>query len=238
MASGDAMGPLLIVDPDPRLLVFLASELEREGHAVVTATSFRQADLAAESAPPIRLLITASKLADGSGPDLWRRLQDRVGPLPAVLVCGSGDPPDAAGGGAADDRLVRLSRPIDVDALLERIAELLGPDAGSRSDLTELELRVEDLVLRPCSGEVRRSGHLIDLSNRETELLACLMSTPGEPLAPERLLGSVWGEELRNDLNLLDLHMRYLQQKIDRGGPALLHRDREGRCWIGERQEV
>ena len=62
---------------------------------------------------------------------------------------------------------------------------------------------------------VKKNGTVIELTAKEFDLLCILMQNTGKVLTREILLDKVWGVEYFGDTRTVDVHMRYLRQKIE-----------------------
>ena len=105
----------------------------------------------------------------------------------------------------ADDFLVKTT---DMDELIARLRALVRR-AGyvGRICVGSLTLDSDTLV-------VTRDGKLLNLSNREFELLRVLMEGAGQVIARSRLEESVFGSNRSSDSNVLEVHIHNLRQKI------------------------
>jgi DNA-binding response OmpR family regulator len=107
----------------------------------------------------------------------------------------------------ADDYLVK---PFDFGELLARIRAVMrrrNPTAGPL-------LQVGDVAMDEATHEVRRNGHVINLSAREFDLLRLLMMHPNQVLPRDRILDQVWGYNFFGDANNVEVYIRYLRQKL------------------------
>jgi len=125
-------GKILLVDDDPSLRRLLALRIEGAGHTVETADSGVNAlrvldDFAADC------VITDLRMDGMNGIDLLERLTDKRPTLPVILITAHGTIPEAV---AATQRgaLDFLSKPVDKDILLERIALALGQSVMAVED--------------------------------------------------------------------------------------------------------
>jgi DNA-binding response OmpR family regulator len=76
-----------------------------------------------------------------------------------------------------------------------------------------------DLVIDLVRHEVLRAGQPIELSPKEFHLLRALATRPGAVLSRDHLLDQVWGDEFMGDEKTLDVHIRWLREKIE-GDPS------------------
>jgi len=107
-----------------------------------------------------------------------------------------------------------VTKPFGMPELMARVRALLrraeaGPDEAS-GVLESGDLRV-DLTRR----EVQRGGSPLRLKPRELDLLICFMRRRGRAFSREELLKQVWGYEFADDTRTVDVHVRWLRQKIE-----------------------
>jgi DNA-binding winged helix-turn-helix (wHTH) protein len=98
-----------------------------------------------------------------------------------------------------------------------------GPGAAGAA---ETVLVFEDLELDQDSYEVRRDGHLIELSPTEFRLLRYLMLHPGRVLTRAQLLDHVWDYGGHGSTTVVATYVAYLRRKLARYGPDLIHTQR------------
>lgn len=117
----------------------------------------------------------------------------------------------------ADDYIVK---PFQVAELLARVRALLR--RGTVASPTTL--RVGDLSLDPATRLARRGERSISLSATEYALLEYLMRNAGQVLTRSLILEHVWQYDFAGNDNVLDVYIRYLRNKIDKGeNHPLLH---------------
>lgn len=85
-------------------------------------------------------------------------------------------------------------------------------------------LTVNDLSLNTVSGQAIRKGQLIHLRRKEFELLMFLMKNAGRALSRSKIFEYVWGFGCDSGVNTVDVHIKYLRDKIDKPFPwPLVH---------------
>lgn len=84
------------------------------------------------------------------------------------------------------------------------------------------ELSFEDLRMELKSRKVFRAGELIRLTPKEYELLRHLLKRVGEVCQREAILQEVWGYDFATGTNVVDVYIRHLRKKIDKGRPRKL----------------
>ena len=111
----------------------------------------------------------------------------------------------------ADDYLVK---PFSLDELMARIRALKRRSAdNSRSRI----LSLDDLEVDTVSRAVKRSGKPVELTSREYALLEYLMRNAGTVLTRTQIDEHVWDYSFYTESNIVDVYIRYLRNKIDRG---------------------
>jgi len=92
-----------------------------------------------------------------------------------------------------------------VRALLRRIDTPADTETLTSGDL-ELDLKRREAI---------RDGKTLDLKPKELELLLFLMRNKGRAFTREQLLRDVWGYDFFGDSRTVDVHVRWLRQKIE-----------------------
>jgi DNA-binding response OmpR family regulator len=102
-----------------------------------------------------------------------------------------------------------------------------GADALRLARGRPFDLVVLDVMLPDTDGfEVRRDGHLIELSPTEFRLLRYLMLHPGRVLTRAQLLDHVWDYGGHGSTTVVATYVAYLRRKLARFGPDLIHTQR------------
>jgi DNA-binding response OmpR family regulator len=110
----------------------------------------------------------------------------------------------------ADDYLVK---PFELRELLARLRALVRRHAGQGASRNLLQ--VADLTMDTRTRRVWRGETLIDLTNKEYAVLACLMREPERILTRTEIAESVWNYDVYNQSNVVDVYIRNLRRKID-----------------------
>lgn len=86
------------------------------------------------------------------------------------------------------------------------------------------ELSFEDLRIELKSRKVFRAGELVRLTPKEYDLLRHLLRRVGEVCQRDSILQEVWGYDFATGTNVVDVYIRHLRKKIDKGhGRKLIH---------------
>ena len=96
----------------------------------------------------------------------------------------------------------------------------------SRSDEASAQrpISLGTITLDPAQRRVTRNGSNVALKPREFDLLACLMRHPGQVFTRDHLLARAWGSEFSGDMRTVDVHIRWLREKLeeDPGNPKII----------------
>ncbi|MCG7407146.1 winged helix-turn-helix domain-containing protein [Paenibacillus sp. ACRRX] len=84
--------------------------------------------------------------------------------------------------------------------------------------------QIGDLIINPQSRTVRRGTTELQLTAREYELLVILAQHHSRPVSRKFLMAHVWSIDFDTTTNIVDVYIRYLRRKIDKGrNPKLIH---------------
>lgn len=200
---------VLVVDDEPTLVATLRYGLEREGYRVVTAGDGEAALNLARSDHP-DLLILDLMLPKLDGLQVCRLLRREMS-VPILMLTARGEEVDKVVGLelGADDY---VTKPFSMRELLARVKALLRrTDAGVETD----RLVTGDLAVDLRRREVTRDGLPLELKPKEMELLLFFVRHRGRAFTREQLLRDVWGYDFFGDSRTVDVHVRWLRQKIE-----------------------
>lgn len=158
------------------------------------------------------LILLDLSLPDMDGLEVCRELRKRGVTIPILVLTVRKDPHTAALllNSGADDY---VTKPFNGDTLKARIAAIL---RRSHAMHEEKILRIGELEINMTNRQVYRGDAKIALRRKEYDILEYLMVNKGRALTREMIFDNVWeaGKESWN--NTVDVHMKYLRDKIDR----------------------
>ena len=214
------MPTVLVVEDEEALRFTLAHNLKREGYAVITASRGDDGLKAAREHRPDLILLDVM-LPGLDGIQVCRMLR-RDSDVPIIMLTALGGEGDRVAGLdiGADDY---LPKPFGMRELMARVRALLrrsGPRASS--DTTETPLVSGDLQLDPERREATLRGEILRMKPKEFELLLFFLQHPGRLFSREQILNEVWGDDFHGGPRTVDVHVRWLRQKIelDAANPA------------------
>jgi two-component system OmpR family response regulator len=117
-----------------------------------------------------------------------------------------------------------LTKPFGLEELAARIRTVLRRTRPAAN--AEPVLIFADIELDQDSYEVRRAGHLIELSPTEFRLLRYLMLNPGRVLTRAQLLAHVWDYDFGGSSTVVSTYVAYLRRKLAQYGADVIHTQR------------
>jgi DNA-binding response OmpR family regulator len=129
-----------------------------------------------------------------------------------------------------------LTKPFDFEELLARLRAL----TRRNGLLEEPVLRVGDLEINTAVRSVKRSGRSIYLTPREFSLLQFLAAHKGKVVSRSMIRENLYNDTQENTSNVVDVYIRYLRKKIDKGftRPLILTRWGQGYLLRGEESPI
>ncbi|OLP18663.1 DNA-binding response regulator [Leptolyngbya sp. 'hensonii'] len=215
---------ILLVDDEVELTEPLSRALTRQGYGVDVAHDGRMGGQMA-AAGHYDLLILDWMLPHRTGLEICQDLRSRQDTTPVLFLTAKDTLDDRVEGldAGADDYLVK---PFELRELLARVRALLRRPVLSGTGMpSELPLRLQlgDLVLDLENQLAYRQGQAIELSEKESRLLAYLMQNAGQLLSHAQLQDYLWGEEaVQPSSNALAAQIKLLRRKIETDGSSTL----------------
>jgi DNA-binding response OmpR family regulator len=220
---------ILVVEDEPSLQETLIYNLEKQGYGVETAGDGRTALAAARRLTP-DLIILDIMLPEMDGFEVCRILRKEM-TVPILMLTARDDEIDRVVGleVGADDY---LTKPFSMRELIARVKAQLRRTGMLREEMERLKtvepdtphktLVFGDLSIDLTRHEVALGGLVIPLKPQEYELLVFFAEHKGQMLSREFILERVWGWDYIGDSRTVDVHVRWLRQKIEKdpAGPA------------------
>jgi DNA-binding response OmpR family regulator len=202
---------ILIVEDEDNVRETLVLNLQAEGYAVRQAKD-GEAGLAMARAELPDLVILDVMLPKLDGLTVCRILR-RESSVPILLLTARGTETDKIIGleTGADDYVVK---PFSLGELLARVRAALR--RGRAATVSTTELSAGDVRLDVTARRAYVEGREVSLSPREFDLLAALLRDRGAVLSRDLLLERVWGADFPGDPHTVDVHIRWLRQKLER----------------------
>ncbi len=210
---------ILVVEDELSLRETLAYNLKKEGYLVETAGDGRTALDAARRLKP-DLLVLDLMLPEIDGFEVARIVRKEM--TSAILMLTARDDEIDRVVGlevGADDY---LTKPFSMRELLARVKAQLRRTRQIREEMGAKEaalpherLSFDNLVIDETRREVTLNGSPLALKPKEYELLLFLAMHRGQMLSREFILERVWGWDFVGDSRTVDVHIRWLRQKVE-----------------------
>ena len=202
---------VLVVDDEESYRQALAAGLSQEGFAVELAADGHDAVRLFHRVHPDLVLLDVM-LPDQSGIELCQRLR-AIAPVPIIMVTARDSEIDVVLGlelGASD----YVPKPFRLRELVARMRAVLRRGAVSPARRDEI-LQSGPVRMDTARREVTVDGRPVDLSRKEFDLLALLMSHPGQVVTREWCIDRLWWDQDLSDTRTLDTHVKRLRRKLE-----------------------
>ncbi|MEA5616946.1 response regulator transcription factor [Cronbergia sp. UHCC 0137] len=210
---------ILVVEDEELIREMLVVALEEEGYEVITVGDGRSAiEYLKNCEPstgelPLDLVVLDLMLPQINGLDICRLLRHQGNSVPILMLSAKGSETDRVLGleVGADDY---LTKPFSMRELVARCRALLRRQR--LSVLPQLPvLKHKDVTLNPQECRVLVRGEEVNLSPKEFRLLELFMSYARRVWSREQLLDQVWGPDFVGDSKTVDVHIRWLREKLE-----------------------
>lgn len=210
------MPRILVVDDEEAILELISFNLLKEGFSVDTAMDGQEALAKMERNTP-DLVILDWMLPGFDGLEVCRRIRrnPHTADLPVIMLTARGEEMDKVLGlelGAND----YVTKPFSPRELAARIkAHLRVRQISTVKPEKNRVVQQNCLYLDADRYYAKKDDTRLDLPAKEFELLFLLASNPGRVYRREDILNQVWGYDYPADTRTVDVHIRYLRQKVE-----------------------
>jgi DNA-binding response OmpR family regulator len=203
---------ILLVDDERAIVEPLRYHLEREGYAVITARDGEEALSRARADRP-DLIVLDLMLPKLDGWEVCRILRQES-TTPIIMLTARDEEPSKVLGLnlGADDY---LTKPFSFQELLARVRALLRRVAYERESPDAAVIQIGAVTLDLDAHRVSLAGEALQMTQMEYKLLHTLMARSGHVVRRNDLMDLVWGIDWVGDTHTLDVHIRWLRQKIE-----------------------
>ena len=209
---------ILIVDDDANIAELISLYLMKECYETMIVGDGEEALKRFPEFKP-NLVLLDLMLPGMDGYQVCRELRSSS-QVPIIMLSAKGEIFDKVLGLelGADDYMIK---PFDSKELVARVKAVLRRyQASPAAAITEPKqqgdyVEYPDLIVNLTNYSVIYKGHSIEMPPKELELLYFLASSPNQVFTREQLLDHIWGYEYIGDTRTVDVHVRYLRQKIE-----------------------
>lgn len=210
-AFGKPMKKLLIVDDEPDIAASIQYVLTQEGFLTLLAHDGVKAIQLVEAEKP-DLIILDLMMPGLDGYEVCRRVRSSDRKTPILMLTARTSEIDTVVGlelGAND----YIAKPVRLRELVARVKAHLRESPGAAQPATGIKLG--NLFIDMDSRTVTVGNQQIDLTFKEFELLAALAKHPNRVFTRDQLFAQVWGSDFLGESRTVDVHIRYLREKLE-----------------------
>lgn len=200
---------ILVADDDKNTRRLMQALLQAEGYEVTTAENGAEA-LEVIERETVDLVVLDIMMPEMDGYEFTRTVRETNAELPILMVSAKQLPADRKKGFIAgtDDY---MTKPVDEEEMLLHIKALL-----RRARIaTERRLTVGDMILDYDTQTVTRGSDVIEMPQKEFQLLFLLLSYPGKIFTRIQLMDEVWGAESESGWETVTVHIGRLRRRFE-----------------------
>ncbi|MCR4435477.1 MAG: response regulator transcription factor [Clostridiales bacterium] len=211
------------VEDEIHIQQLIKYNLESGGYRVLTFESGESLLNECKNSIP-DLFILDIMLPGMDGLEVCRQLREnaRTRNIPIIMLTAKSEEFDKVLGLelGADDY---ITKPFSVRELMARVKAIFRRVNTATAVESEI-IKFDDITIDCSRREVYKGDKLIEMPLKEFELLKLLILNKGKVLSREMLLEKIWGFDYYGETRTVDVHIRYLRQKIeeDDGNPAYI----------------
>ena len=204
---------ILVVDDEALLVKGIRFNLQNEGYEVITGSNGLEAvQLVREQQPDLVVLDVMMPELDGlTACGKIREFSD----VPIIMLTAKTDDMDKLLGfdHGVDDSLTNPFNILELKARIKALLRRAGPAAVKEQSINTLAIGTISLDLD--ARNAYRSGELVELTAKEFDVIEFLMRNPNRVYSREALLDTIWAYEYRSDIRTVDVHIRWLREKLE-----------------------
>lgn len=202
---------ILVVEDERDLNRIITKHLKKNNYSVDSCFDGQEA-LDFISYSEYDLIITDIMMPNVDGYEFIDKLRANKNDTPVIMLTAKDTLEDKIMGldSGADDYIVK---PFEFDELLARIRVLMRRNYGLATNI----IQIEEVTLDLAKKQITKSGEIIDLTGKEYEVLEYLMKNKGSILSRDQILNHVWDYEYEGASNIVDVIIKNIRKKLDRG---------------------
>ena len=207
---------ILIIEDDQAISKLVSDSLTREGYLITTVFDGEEALEVLTREKDFDLLLLDLMLPKVDGLECLRAIrQNSI--VPILIMSAKGDDVDKALGlgMGADDY---ISKPFSMIELIARIKALIRRTINYSTEISntkETIIKIGDLVVDMEGYTVKKNGVNLKLTATEFNILNLFIKKPKQVYTKEQLYNLVWQAEYVQDMNVINVHIRRLREKIE-----------------------
>ena len=218
---------VLIVEDERAIVEILKFNLQKEGYQTLEALDGQTGLALARSEDPDLILLDLM-LPKLSGFEVCAQLRRDGSAVPILMLTAREEENDKVQGleAGADDY---ITKPFSMRELMARVnanirRRSIDAAQAAAAPASAPAAPEPGLVLDPDRYTVKKNGQVIDLTQKEYDLLHYLLASPDKVFTREELMEGVWNYDYFGDMRTVDVTIRRLREKIedDPGKPGFI----------------
>lgn len=203
---------ILVVDDEKLLVKGIKFNLENDGYEVVTGADGMDA-VELTAAGDIDLIVLDLMMPRMDGLEACTKIRE-FSDVPIIMLTAKSEDMDKLMGfeHGADDY---LTKPFNILELKARIRALLRRSGSTGKQQADV-LACDHISIDRSARNAYNDGRLVDLTQKEFDLVELLMRNPNRVYSREALLDAIWGYDNSSDIRTVDVHIRRLREKLER----------------------
>lgn len=202
---------IIVADDEIRFRRVIGDFLKKQGYEVLLAENGQEALSLFYENPDVNLLILDVMMPQINGYDLCSIIREKS-KVPILILTAKSEEEDEIKSfevGANE----YISKPFSLTVLLARVKNILNniqPD----NITTEDSIVFQELKINKQSHVVTVKGNVIDLTQKEFEILIYLLDNKGKVISREQILNKIWDYDYIGDERTVDTHIKNLRVKL------------------------
>ncbi len=208
---------ILIIDDDHLTRDSLAATLSIEGFDVITSATGDEGIAHLNSGSPALILLD-TQIGDSEGFAVFRRITAIAPWVPVIMITEEDDELDAvlALEAGAADHVTKPPRPRELTARIRAVLRRVGAQPQNLVQATPVGMYTFGPVTIDVSRrETTLHGKDVELSRKEFDLLALLVSEGGHVVTRKQGMDRLWRDRMKGDSRTLDTLVKRLRKKIE-----------------------
>lgn len=204
---------ILVVDDEAKIVEVVKSYMENSGYSVTEAYTGKEALEKFEKVNP-SLVILDLMLPDTTGEEICKIIR-RKSRVPIIMLTAKVEEEEILKGLniGADDYVTKPFSPRQLVARVEAVLRRAGDAIVPLSNM--LSFHEDDLQIDILKYEVKKEGHIINLTPNEYKLLITMVKYPDKTFTREELIALVLGDDFDGYDRTIDTHIKNIRQKIE-----------------------
>lgn len=206
---------VLVIEDEQKISGYLSAGLHQEGH-LVDSVGLGQDGLLLLTQNAYDMILLDLMLPDMSGYEVLRRIKEKAGSPPVIIVSAKGASDDRVAGLqlGADDFMTKPISFVELCGRMRAIMRRRQPEEGAFGQAAKLY--IGDLTFDRLRRQVAGKAEAADLTARETMLLEFLIQNKGRLVNKRLIFEHVWNYESNPQTNVVDVLICRLREKLIR----------------------